>query len=45
MDQKRVEILNERRLRELIELEENSNKTLIKDDGLIGRQSGKYILL
>lgn len=42
LDQSRKDILNDRRVKELIELEEDSKKTIVKDDKLVGRQSGEY---
>lgn len=43
LDQKRKDVLNQRRVKELIELEEDSRKVTVKDDEMVGRQSGKAI--
>ncbi|EPB82785.1 hypothetical protein HMPREF1544_10488 [Mucor circinelloides 1006PhL] len=40
LDQKRKDVLNQRRVKELIELEEDSRKVTVKDDEMVGRQSG-----
>lgn len=45
LDLEKVEVLNDRRLKELIELEESSKKAFIKDEELVGRQSGKCTYL
>lgn len=41
LDQSRKDTLNQRRVKELIELEEDSKKVYVKDDEMKGRQSGK----
>ncbi|CEP07579.1 hypothetical protein [Parasitella parasitica] len=41
LDHDRKDLLNRRKLKELIELEQDSKKVTVKDDELIGRQSGK----
>lgn len=41
LDQNRKDTLNQRRVKELIELEEDSKKVSVKDDEMKGRQSGK----
>lgn len=41
LDQSRRDVLNQRRVKELLELEEDSKKVAVKDDEMIGRQSGK----
>lgn len=43
LDQNRKDALNQRRVKELIELEEDSRKVTVKDDEMVGRQSGKAI--
>lgn len=43
LDLEKVEVLNDRRLKELIELEESSKKAFIKDEELVGRQSGSLV--
>lgn len=43
LDQNRKDVLNQRRVKELIELEEDSRKVTVKDDEMVGRQSGKAI--
>lgn len=40
LDQSRRDILNERYTRELMELEEDSKRTVVKDEEMVGRQSG-----
>ncbi|KAK4515938.1 uncharacterized protein ATC70_010898 [Mucor velutinosus] len=40
LTQKRKDVLNQRRVKELIELEEDSKKVAVKDDEMVGRQSG-----
>ncbi|KAL7319397.1 Peptide-N(4)-(N-acetyl-beta-glucosaminyl)asparagine amidase [Mucor circinelloides] len=40
LDQNRKDVLNQRRVKELIELEEDSRKVTVKDDEMVGRQSG-----
>ncbi|KAL0138900.1 hypothetical protein V8B55DRAFT_1518902 [Mucor lusitanicus] len=40
LDQSRRDVLNQRRVKELLELEEDSKKVAVKDDEMIGRQSG-----
>ncbi|GAN08795.1 peptide-N(4)-(N-acetyl-beta-glucosaminyl) asparagine amidase [Mucor ambiguus] len=40
VDQNRKNVLNQRRVKELMELEEDSRKVAVKDNEMIGRQSG-----
>lgn len=41
LDQNRKDVLNQRRVKELMELEEDSKKVVVKDEEMAGRQSGK----
>jgi hypothetical protein len=41
LDQDRKDVLNQRRVKELLELEGVNKQLMIKDDEMLGRQSGK----
>jgi hypothetical protein len=41
LDQGRKDVLSQRRVKELLELEEASKQLIIKEDEMLGRQSGK----